>query len=85
MLMSVYICIIPRFTDHGFDYDIALLKIRPVHGRGIVFNDYVQPACLPDVNTLYTEGNKCIISGWGLDKRGMYISTRMHGVFHLSY
>ncbi|KAL3862729.1 hypothetical protein ACJMK2_008682 [Sinanodonta woodiana] len=35
-----------RFDDYSTDYDIARSKIQPQDGRGIVFNDYVQPACL---------------------------------------
>uniref|UniRef100_A0A2C9JRC5 Serine protease 12 n=1 Tax=Biomphalaria glabrata TaxID=6526 RepID=A0A2C9JRC5_BIOGL len=47
------------------DYDIALIKIKPVNGQGIHFNDYVQPACLPDVDTRYDKNENCMISGWG--------------------
>ncbi|KAK3588525.1 hypothetical protein CHS0354_014235 [Potamilus streckersoni] len=54
-----------RYDDDTVDYDIALIKIRPQDGRGIVFNDYVQPACLPESNTEYEAGMKCHISGWG--------------------
>ncbi|XP_053383873.1 uncharacterized protein LOC123562463 [Mercenaria mercenaria] len=52
-------------SAQDYDYDIALLKLRPIHGRGIVFNDYVQPACLPNETTEYRPGHKCLISGWG--------------------
>ncbi|KAL3875620.1 hypothetical protein ACJMK2_033552, partial [Sinanodonta woodiana] len=55
-----------KFNDYSNDYDIALIKIQPQDGRGIVFNDYVQPACLPESNTEYEAGMKCHISGWGL-------------------
>jgi len=53
-----------------YDYDIALLKIKPQNGRGIEFNDYVQPACLPKSSTQYTEGTVCHISGWGTTNVG---------------
>lgn len=48
-----------------YDYDIALLKVKKINGRGIVFNKFVQPACLPTATTPYVEGTMCEISGWG--------------------
>ncbi|KAL3875622.1 hypothetical protein ACJMK2_033554 [Sinanodonta woodiana] len=54
-----------RYDDDTVDYDIALIKIQPKDGRGIVFNDYVQPACLPESSTEYEAGMNCHISGWG--------------------
>lgn len=59
--------IIPHENYNSVDYDndIALLKLRPIHGRGIVFNDYVQPACLPNETTEYLPGHECLVSGWG--------------------
>jgi len=46
--------------------DIALIKIKPINGRGIVFSDFVQPACLPTGATPHADGTKCLISGWGV-------------------
>ncbi|KAK3758840.1 hypothetical protein RRG08_067177 [Elysia crispata] len=46
-------------------YDIALLKINQREGRGIVFNRYVQPICLPTLDVPFSEGQKCWIAGWG--------------------
>ncbi|XP_059166149.1 serine protease 1-like [Physella acuta] len=69
---------VERILVHGkYDYktvqnDIALLKVKPVNGRGIRFNDFVQPACLPKINTPYRDGTTCIISGWGdVDRKNM--------------
>lgn len=66
--------------DFDFDNDIALVKLSPVRGRGIVFNDYVQPACLPNVTTEYRPGQKCLISGWGEHEDGKFLenSTFLH-------
>ncbi|XP_059171385.1 chymotrypsinogen B-like [Physella acuta] len=48
--------------------DIALMKIKPVNGRGIQFGNYVQPACLPDADTKLKPDQKFTISGWGMTK-----------------
>ncbi|CAG5131097.1 unnamed protein product, partial [Candidula unifasciata] len=51
------------------DYDIALIRIKPFpNGRGIQFNNFVQPICLPDSNTCLLEGSNLIVSGWGWTK-----------------
>ncbi|XP_053381160.1 uncharacterized protein LOC123552388 isoform X2 [Mercenaria mercenaria] len=42
-------------------HDVALLKIN----SSVVFNDYVQPACLPGENDQLNYGMKCEVSGWG--------------------
>lgn len=44
--------------------DIALVQLA----KPVKFNDYVQPACLPDQvdsDSLYTPGAAAILSGWG--------------------
>ncbi|XP_060582501.1 uncharacterized protein LOC132738907 isoform X2 [Ruditapes philippinarum] len=43
--------------------DIALLKVKST--GGITFNDYIQPACLPEDLTLLLSETKCEVSGWG--------------------
>lgn len=48
-----------------YDNDIALIKISPKDGRGIMAGMYIQPACLPSDSTPYTEDLDCYISGWG--------------------
>ncbi|KAH9512862.1 Neurotrypsin [Bulinus truncatus] len=47
------------------DYDIALIKVKAIDGHGVQFNDYVQPACLPDKSTPYSTNLNCDVSGWG--------------------
>ena len=54
-----------KYIDGKLDYDVALVKVKPQNGRGIVFNQYAQPACLPSAKTDYKPGLKCSISGWG--------------------
>uniref|UniRef100_A0A4W3I6S1 Peptidase S1 domain-containing protein n=1 Tax=Callorhinchus milii TaxID=7868 RepID=A0A4W3I6S1_CALMI len=51
------------------DYDVALLELTtPIH-----YTDFVQPACLPPATPLFTDGQYCIIIGWGkISENGMY-------------
>ncbi|KAK3089728.1 hypothetical protein FSP39_005947 [Pinctada imbricata] len=53
------------YRDNSHDFDIALLKIKAINGRGIRFNNYVQPACLPSDSLTYSPNYDCFISGWG--------------------
>ena len=41
------------------DNDIALLKME----RNVMFNDYIQPVCLPNYDV--SDGTLCTASGWG--------------------
>ena len=67
------LCFVLLFLDRTPpDFDIALVKIRSSNGRGITFNDYVQPACLPTNATSYSSFYECYISGWGDTPLGMY-------------
>ncbi|XP_033752445.1 deleted in malignant brain tumors 1 protein-like isoform X2 [Pecten maximus] len=58
------------YNDVTYNNDIALLKVKAKNGHGIVFNDFIQPACLPTSNTEYTAGKRCHISGWGKTELG---------------
>ncbi|XP_071128570.1 scavenger receptor cysteine-rich domain-containing protein DMBT1-like isoform X5 [Mytilus edulis] len=60
-----------QYDSDTYDNDIALVKISSDDGQGITFNDYVQPACLPDLDTLYRVGTLCHISGWGKTEHGV--------------
>ncbi|RUS71801.1 hypothetical protein EGW08_020437 [Elysia chlorotica] len=62
---------------HKWDYDIALVRVTPQNGRGIVFNQYVQPACLPQANSAYSPGLNCSISGWGATTTSSSASTEL--------
>lgn len=41
--------------------DIALMHLQTPAN----FTDYVQPICIPEHGTLFKEGTKCYIAGWG--------------------
>lgn len=45
--------------------DVALVRVKLKNGQGIQFTDYVQAACLPAKDVPYTDGMKCVVSGWG--------------------
>ncbi|XP_050394148.2 uncharacterized protein LOC126812030 isoform X2 [Patella vulgata] len=66
--------LIPHFNYNRrtHDFDVALIRIKPKNGKGIIFSDYVQPICLPSSDTEYTTGARCLVSGWGDTGRGYY-------------
>ncbi|XP_069125491.1 LOW QUALITY PROTEIN: uncharacterized protein [Argopecten irradians] len=68
--LNKLMCIVFTYPEVTYNNDIALLKIKTKNGRGIVFNDFIQPACLPTSNTEYTTGKRCHISGWGKTEQG---------------
>jgi len=41
-------------------FDIAILRLN----RPLVFNDYVQPVCIP--STPVDAGTECFATGWGV-------------------
>lgn len=45
--------------------DIAVIKIKPKSGHGIIFNHYVTPVCLPSLYTPYWNITTAMIGGWG--------------------
>ncbi|XP_060598570.1 uncharacterized protein LOC132752268 [Ruditapes philippinarum] len=68
-------------TDFQRSYtnnDIALLKVKST--SGITFNDYIQPACLPEDLTLLLSEIKCQVSGWGKDNFHGEISYKLKAV-----
>ncbi|CAH1794672.1 unnamed protein product [Owenia fusiformis] len=67
----------PNYEVVSHDYDMALIKIKPKFGKGIVFNKYVQPACLPAEDSVPDEDESCLISGWG--QTGVKYATHLQG------
>ncbi|KAK3795537.1 hypothetical protein RRG08_062418 [Elysia crispata] len=65
-------------------YDIALLKIKQREGRGIVFNRYVQPICLPTPDVPFSEGQKCWIAGWGHTEKTQFPDEVQDGLISLA-
>ena len=64
----------------SFSNDIALLRLRVRRGVGIEFGRFVQPACLPEADTIYESHTECEVSGWGKTADGAPISEKLNGV-----
>ncbi|KAA0720384.1 Enteropeptidase [Triplophysa tibetana] len=50
-----------HYNKRTKDSDIALMHLQTPAN----FSDYVQPICVPEHGTLFKEGTKCFIAGWG--------------------
>ncbi|XP_031152581.1 transmembrane protease serine 13a [Sander lucioperca] len=61
-----------NYNSQTNDQDIALLRLR----SPVVFDDKVQPACLPAFDQEIPPGTKCWISGFGITKAGSGIVSR---------
>ncbi|XP_067118273.1 elastase-1-like [Centruroides vittatus] len=46
---------------YDINNDIALLKLN----SPVKFNDHIRPVCLPQRNLIFTNKNKCFVTGWG--------------------
>ena len=62
------------YSGRTHDYDVAIIKLS----EDIEFNNNVQPACLPEVDTVYEPGKKCFISGWGRTGDGKVLFLIRH-------
>ncbi|XP_060688812.1 transmembrane protease serine 3 [Hemiscyllium ocellatum] len=62
-----------KYKGRTYDYDIALIKLA----RPLMFNDWIQPICLPNSGQEFAEGTACWISGWGLTAEGDEISISL--------
>jgi len=53
----------PKYTgwSSSYDFDVALMHLK----TPAMLNAFVGTACLPDRNTHFPVGTKCVISGWG--------------------
>ncbi|BFZ24321.1 hypothetical protein BsWGS_27360 [Bradybaena similaris] len=67
-----------RFTGKGVsDYNIALIKVaKTSDGRGIRFNDYVQPICLPNPEQKCYGNEFLVATGWGSECARSSINVR---------
>ncbi|RXG58518.1 Neurotrypsin [Armadillidium vulgare] len=59
--------IVHPFFDKGvlFNNDLGIIKIKRKKGKGIEFNERVQPICLVNRDFDYPTGLNCTVAGWG--------------------
>lgn len=48
-----------------YDFDVALVRLKPNNGKYLVYGDTIQPACLPEPGLDTDSLGKCYVSGWG--------------------
>ncbi|XP_031452814.1 complement factor I [Phasianus colchicus] len=56
-----------KYNAATYENDIALLELKG-HGKGECSLKYSTPACIPWSEHMFTAGDKCKVSGWGLEK-----------------
>ncbi|KAI1893666.1 hypothetical protein AGOR_G00126050 [Albula goreensis] len=58
----------PYYNPHTFDNDIALMELD----APVVFNQNIQPICLPSGSHVFPAGKNVWITGWGATREGGY-------------
>ncbi|XP_065153009.1 neurotrypsin [Paramisgurnus dabryanus] len=56
-----------KYHSQGWEYDIALLKLKGTHESCVAFNPHTNAVCLPSQNN--KKGRRpiaCVITGWGI-------------------
>ncbi|POI24558.1 hypothetical protein CIB84_011692, partial [Bambusicola thoracicus] len=56
-----------KYDAATYENDIALLELKG-HGKGECSLKYSTPACIPWSEHMFKAGDKCKVSGWGLEK-----------------
>ncbi|XP_072190233.1 complement factor I isoform X2 [Excalfactoria chinensis] len=56
-----------KYNAATYENDIALLELKG-HGKGECSLKYSIPACIPWSEHMFKAGDKCKVSGWGLEK-----------------
>lgn len=71
-----------KYNAATYENDIALLELKG-HGKGECSLKYSTPACIPWSEHMFKAGDKCKVSGWGLEK-GIWFSAYYQNVLFLS-
>lgn len=75
-----------KYHSQGWEYDIALLKLKGSEGTCVAFNPHTNAACLPALSS--KKGKRpaaCVITGWGITGTEVDIlkhSQTQHQVHH---
>lgn len=71
-----------NYNPATYENDIALMELKG-HGTGECSLKYSTPACIPWSEYMFNTGDKCKVSGWGLEK-GIEFSAFYENVLLLS-
>lgn len=56
-----------KYHSQGWEYDIALLKLKGTDGNCVAFNPHTNAVCLPpQSNRRGKRPIACVITGWGI-------------------
>jgi len=62
-----------RYNADTTMHDIAVITLA----RPLTFNQFVQPACLPETGETVAEGTQGTVAGWGLTREGGYDTSNI--------
>lgn len=71
-----------NYDASTYKNDIALLELRGF-GKGECSLKYSTPACIPWSEYMFKDGDRCKVSGWGLEK-GICFSACYNNVLFIS-
>lgn len=56
-----------KYYSQGWEYDIALLRLRGTEGNCVAFNPHTGSVCLPKPGNKWEKRpTACVITGWGI-------------------
>uniref|UniRef100_A0AAQ5ZEB4 Neurotrypsin n=1 Tax=Amphiprion ocellaris TaxID=80972 RepID=A0AAQ5ZEB4_AMPOC len=56
-----------KYHSQGWEYDIALLRLKGTEGNCVAFNPHTGAVCLPEPGTKWEKRPAaCVITGWGI-------------------
>ncbi|KAI5617423.1 neurotrypsin-like [Silurus asotus] len=55
-----------KYLSQGWEYDIALVRLKGTDGNCVAFNPHTSAACLPAHGDRMKRPAACVITGWGI-------------------
>lgn len=56
-----------KYHNQGWEYDIALLRLKGTEGNCVAFNPHTGAVCLPEPGNKWEKRPAaCVITGWGI-------------------